>query len=34
MVYINTLSGASGKRVEISGAVAYKGSCRSEGARP
>ena len=28
------LSGASGKWVEISGAVAYKGSCRSEGARP
>jgi len=28
------LSGASGKKVEISGAVAYKGSCRSEGARP
>jgi hypothetical protein len=28
------LSGASGKRVEISGIVAYNGSCRSEGARP
>jgi len=28
------LSGASGKRVEVSGAAAYNGSCRSEGARP
>ena len=28
------LNGASGKRVEVSGAAAYNGSCRSEGARP
>jgi hypothetical protein len=28
------LSGASGKWVEIFGAAAYNGSCRSEGARP
>jgi hypothetical protein len=28
------LSGASGKRIEISRIVAYNGSCRSEGAQP